>query len=272
MKILRLLGALAVFELLGFTATAQVPVIYNPLNIALVGQVQQEAVWGAPHGSVTFLQTEGTTNLTINTRSLLALIATDQGFTLPPKAKLWLVGDLFYILRQDNTVFKYIDSELLNITYVTNVLQYKMIDTTNKFVHSFTGTSVAILAYNGSSISFTLNCYGKATFNNAGNFNHPDNWVQSYSYFGWGFGSGTCDGQNMVIKGSLNGKNTMRYGGGGQGNGTFPGGGPILPPLPPGPGGDEGTFPGQPGIFPGGGSSLPLLPPAPGDDAGTFPH
>jgi hypothetical protein len=272
MKTIRLLGALAVFGLPAFTATAQVPVIYNPLNIALVGQVQQEAVQGAPKDGVTFLQIEGTTNLTINTRSLLELIATDQGFTLPPKAKLWLAGDMFYILKQDNTIFKYIDSELLSITYVTNVLQYKMVQTTNKFVRSFTGTSVAILAYNGSSLSFTLTCYGKTTFYNAGNFKNPDNWIQSYSYSGSGFGSGTCDGQNMVIKGSLNGKYTLRYGGGGQGTGTFPGGGPSLPPLPPAPGGDGGVFPGQSGIFPGGGSSLPLLPPAPGDDAGTFPH
>jgi hypothetical protein len=244
MKIIRFLSATAVFGLLAFTATAQVPVIYNPLNIALVGQVQQEAVQGVPTGSVTFLQTVETTNLTINTRSLLELIAADQGFTLPPKAKLWLAGDMFYILKQDDTIFTNVDSELLSITYVTNVLQYKMIQTTNKFMHTFAGTSVAIIAYNGSSVSFTLNCYGKATFYNAGNFNNPDNWVQSYSYSGWGFGSGTCDGQNMVIKGSLKGKYTLRYGAGGQG----------------------------PGTFPGGGSSLPLLPPAPGDDAGTFPH
>jgi hypothetical protein len=240
MKILRLLGALAVFGLLGFAATAQVPEINNPLNIALVGQVQQEAVGGAPNGVVTFLQTVGTTNLTINTRSLLELIATDQGFTLPPKAKLQLVGDMFYILRQDNTIFTIVDSNLLSITYVTNVLQYKMIDTTNQFVHTFTGMSVAILAYNGSSISFTLNCYGKAVFYNAGN--HASR-VESHSYSGWGFGSGTCDGQNMVIKGSLNGKYTLRYGAGGQGPGTFPGGGPILPPLPPASGDDAGTFP-----------------------------
>jgi hypothetical protein len=80
-----------------------------------------------------------------------------------------------------------------------------------------------------------LNCYGKEIFYNASNFT---NAVLSRSYSGWGFGSGTCDGQNMVIKGSLKGKDTTRYAVGG-GVGTFPPGGPLA--FPPD---DSGTFPG----------------------------
>jgi hypothetical protein len=234
MKIIRLLSAMAVFGLLAFTAKAEI-YIYNPLNIALVGQVQQDTVQGAPKSGVLSEVSARTTNLTINTKSLLTLIATDQGFTLPPKAKLWLDGDMFYLLKQDNTIFTIVDSNLLSITYVSDVLNSKQIVTTKTYLETITGTSVAILAYNGSSISFTLNCYGKEIFYNASNFT---NAVLSRSYSGWGFGSGTCDGQNMVIKGSLKGKDTTRYAVGG-GVGTFPPGGPLA--FPPD---DSGTFPG----------------------------
>jgi hypothetical protein len=204
------------------------------IGVRSVGQVQQEeSAVSTPGGGYTYLVSATTTNFTINTKSLLKLIAADQGFTLPPKAKLWLVGDMFYVLHQDNTVFTNIDSELLSITYVTNVLAYKTIQKTNSYASTVTETSVAILAYNGSSISFSLNCYGKNTFYNKTDFT---NAVASYSYSGQGFGSGTSGDQNMIVKGSLSGKHTTRYKVGG-GVGTFPGG-------------DSGTFPGGQGPLP----------------------
>ena len=97
----KLLGVMTVFGLLALNAKAQILEIYSPLNIDLVCQVQQGE-----------FEPASTTNLTINTESLLTLIATDQGFTLPAKAKLWLADDRFYILKHDNTPFRMIDRDL----------------------------------------------------------------------------------------------------------------------------------------------------------------
>jgi hypothetical protein len=224
---------MAVLGLLAFAAQAQVMMgISGPLNIALVGQVQQEeTVISTPGGGHISLASASTTKFRINTKSLLKLIAADQDLTLPPKAKLWLSGNSFYILRQDNTIFTNIDSELLSITYVTNVLAYKTIQKTNSYASTVTETLIAILDYNGSSISFSLNCYGKNTFYNATDFT---NAIAVNSYSGPAFGSGTSGDQNMIVKGSLKGKHTTRYAVGGGGVGTFP------PPNNP-----SGEFPGS---------------------------
>jgi hypothetical protein len=261
MKKTRLLGAVVVFGLLAFTAKAQ---INTPLNLALVGQVQQDQTGGPPASGVLYQVVATTTNVTINTKSLLKLIAADQGFTLPPQARLWPSGNTFFILNQNNTIFTNIDSEVLSLTYVTNVLEFQTIQTTNHhYASTITEPLVAVLTYNGSSISFTLNCYGKYHFYNA---TDSTNAILVISFSGQCFGSGTCGDRNMVIKGSLSGKRTERYhvgGGGGPGTfpgpggrGSFPGGFPVLPPPPlgapgtPSSGGSGIIAPGVLGVFP----------------------
>jgi hypothetical protein len=192
----KLLNTMAVFGLLTFTTQAQTLAlaINNVMSIALVCQVQQDST--------------GVTNCKITTKSLLELIATDQGFTLPAKAKLWSSDDAFSVLNADDTIFTNIDTNLLNITYVTAVLKSKLTQTTNTYTDTINGSSVIILNYNGSSVSFTFNCYGKQNFLNK---IKGTNAVASSSFSGDGFGSGICDGQDMVVKGSLTGKYSMRY-------------------------------------------------------------
>jgi len=225
----KLLSVLAIVGLLTFTSEAQTLAINDIMNVALVCQVQQDE---HPDAS--------TTNLEINTKSLLKLIAADLGLTLPPHAKLWLANNIFSILKEDNTIFADIDTNLLNITYVTTVLKSKLLQTKNTYLETLDGTSIVTLVYNGSSISFTLNCYGKNGFYNKVNFSKTtNNAITSNSFSGWGFGSGLCNGQNMVVKGSLTGIYSTRYTTGG-GVGTFP------------PGNGSGIFPGS--------------------DVGTFPH
>ena len=238
MKKIKSLGALAVFGLLALAAKAQIEStqtvqlylpVNNAMNVALVGQVQQEAIPSAPRSGVMF-QTQKTTKLTINTRSLLAMIAADQGFTLPAKAKLKLLDDTFLVLNQDNTVFTNVDRELLSLTYVTNVLESTLTQTPDIFATTITITSIAVLTYNGCSTAFTLNCYGKAVFHSQFGRSYP---FMSHSYSCQAFGSGTCNGQNMVIKGSLSGKETLRGFGGvpGQPPGGQGGGGHPQPPI-----------------------------------------
>lgn len=218
MKRPRLFGALAVFGLLTLAAQAQMVEIDGPVNIALIGQVQQQVTaLSTPGGGYFYLQSATTTNFTINTKSLLKLIAADQGFILPPKAKLWLAGDMFYILRQDNSIVTNIDSELLSITYVTNVLEYQTVQKTNRYVSTIKETLIATLHYNGPSLSFTLDCYGKTAFYNQTDFT---NAIAVNSYSGQGFGYGTSGGLNMIVKGSLQGRHAFRYQVGGVG--TFP--------------------------------------------------
>jgi len=214
----KLLNAITTFVFLAFTAQAQTLAINNVMNIALVCQVQRQVQQDS----------SSMTNCKITTKSLLELIATDQGFTLPAKAKLWLNDDTFFVLNADDTIFTNIDTNLLNITYVTTVLKSKLIQTTNTYTDTINGTSVIILNYNGSSVSFTFNCYGKQNFLNKVK---GSNAVLESSFSGDGFGSGMCDGQNMIVKGSLTGKYSTRY--------TVDGGVGIFPP------GDLGTFPGN---------------------------
>ncbi len=232
MKKIKLLAALAILGL-AFAARAQTPV-YSPLNIALVGQVQQpQIIVGTPGGGHISLISATTTNLTINTKSLLKLIAADQGLTLPPKARLWLADDRFVIVNPDNTIFTNVDTELLSITYVTNVVVLKTVYPTNGYVNTLTETLVTSLDYNGSSISFTLNCYGK--FHCQDRDNHI-NEVVARSYSCQGLGSGTCGDRSMVIKGSLSGQCTTQYSPGDEGGhpGTVPHPFPPRPPKPPG--------------------------------------
>lgn len=218
----KLSSVLAVFGLLAFTSGAQTLAINDLMNVALVCRVQQDE---PPDAS--------TTNLKINTKSLLELIAADQGLALPPHAKLWLANNVFSILNEDNTIFADIDTNVLNITYVTTVLKSKLLQTTNNYLETIDGTSIVTLAYNGPSISFTLNCCGKNSFYNKVNFTKTaNNAIASNSFSGWGFGSGTYNGQNMIVRGSLKGTYSTRYTAGG-GVGTLP------------PGSGIGAFPGS---------------------------
>jgi hypothetical protein len=204
----KLLNIIAVLGLLTFTAEAQNFTINSIMNVKLVCQVQQEESY----------ETSSTTNLTINTKSLLEMIATDQGFTLPAKAKLWLSGNSFSVLNSEGTIFVNIDTNLLNITYVTTVLKSNLTQTTNTYVNTINGTSVVILNYSGSSVSFTFNCCGKQNFLNKLKDIHA---VALSSFSGRGFGPGICNSQNMIIQGSLTGKYSTRYTVG-DGVGTFP--------------------------------------------------
>lgn len=232
----KLLSAITIFVFLAFTAQAQTLAINNVMNMALVCQVQQDS--------------SSVTNCKITTKSLLELIATDQGFTLPAKAKLWLANDSFFVLNADDTIFTNIDTNILNITYVTAVLKSKLIQTTNTYKDTINGTSIVTLNYNGSSASFTFNCCGKQNFLNKV---RNTNAVALSSFSGSGFGPGIYDGQNMIVKGSLTGKFNQRYTvGGGVGTfppgdlGTFPGDGVL------------GTFPGNSDMpVPGSGSTVP---------------
>jgi len=208
MNQIKLLSVVAIVGLLAFASKAQTLEIYGNMNVALVCQVQQGA---------------STTNFEINTQSLLKLIAADQGFTLPPQAKLFLADDIFYILRKDNTIFTIINTNLLNVTYGTTVLKSKLIQTKNAYLETVDGTSIATIAYNGSSISFTLNCCGENDFYNTVDFTKTtNNSFVSNSFSGFGFGPGICNGQNMVVKGFLTGTYSLRYTPQGGGSATFP--------------------------------------------------
>jgi len=221
MKEIKILCTLVAFGLAAANVQAQALNIYCPLNIELVCQVQQVPTDVVPTGNVVLDERATTTKLKINTKTLLAMIATDEGFTLPPNAKLWLASDVFYIFRQDNTIFTNVNSGLLNITYMTNVMDYRLFITTKRYVSNLTEPTTAIIAYNGSSVSFSLNCYGKVKFYNA--TDDSTNYILSTSYSGLGFGSGICAGQNMVITGSVAGEQTQRYKTGSGGNaGEFP--------------------------------------------------
>jgi len=116
MKEIKILCTLVAFGLAAANVQAQALNIYCPLNIELVCQVQQVPTDVVPTGNVVLDERATTTKLKINTKTLLAMIATDEGFTLPPNAKLWLASDVFYIFRQDNTIFTNVNSGLLNIT------------------------------------------------------------------------------------------------------------------------------------------------------------
>jgi hypothetical protein len=206
-----LLSVVTIVGLLTFTGEAQTLAINNIMDIVLVCQVQQA---GPPNAS--------TTNLEINTQSLLELIATDQGFTLPSHAKLWLANNSFSVLRADNTIFANIDTNILNIIYGTTVLKSKLIQTSKIYSDTIKETSVVALVYNGTAISFSLNFVGENNFVNDVNFaKATNNAIVSSSFSGLGFGSGTCGGQGMVVTGSLTGKYSFRYTAGG---GTFPSG------------------------------------------------
>lgn len=214
----------AIIALLSFTARAQTLSLNEVMSLGLDCQIQQN--------ESTFTST--TTNLEINTQSLLELVAADQGFTLPPHAKLWLGGNGFAVLRQDNTIFTNIDTNILSVTYVSTVLKSKLIQNRNLYQDTVDGTSVVTLIYNGSTISFNLNFIGDQTFYNQANYaKTTNNAVVSTSFSGRGFGGGTCGGKNMVVTGFLNGNYTFSYTTGNAG------------PMPPG--GGDGAFP-SPGL------------------------
>ena len=200
---------IANLELLALSTKAQPLGVEGIMNVALDCQVQQAS---------------GTTNLQINTQSLLELIAKDQGFTLPAHAKLWLGGDSFVILKQDNTPFTNVDVNILNVTCVATVLKSdKSTNSTHPktYVITIKGTSVVALNYNGTSISFNLNFVGENDlFNEVPESNAQNDAVYTRSFTGSGLGSGTCGEQSMVVTGSLTGTYSMRYVVGGTG--TFP--------------------------------------------------
>lgn len=230
MKKAKLLTASIVLGLLVFGAQAQILIISGPLNLALTARVQQgETVQTTPGGGYSYLLSGTTSNLMITTKSLLKMIAADQGFALPPRAKLWLDDDTFYILRQDNTVFTNIDYGILSISYVRNVLACKTIQKTNHYQSTVTGTLVATIYYNGSSLSFALDCYGKNAFYNTSD---GTNAVAVNAFAGQAIGCGNTDGHDMVLKGTLSGRQTQRY--------KVDDVGILLPPL----GNPTGSFPG----------------------------
>jgi hypothetical protein len=216
MKQIKLLCVFAALGWLGLNARAQIVEFYCPLNVALVCQVQQEPTEVTGTNNLVYKDRATTTNLTINTKTLLALIAADQGLTLPKNAKLWRVPGGFYIIGPDNTIFTNVDSGLLNLTYVTNVINNNTFLTANRhYVSNVNSPTTAILTYNGLSVTFTLNLYGKYEFYNESDDNFI-NTILSTSFSGEGFGSGTSGGQGMIITGSVTGSETQRTKGGAQ--------------------------------------------------------
>ena len=147
-------------------------------------------------------------NFKINTKSLLKLIANDQGFTLPDDAKLWLMGDSFAIVNAHNTIFTNISTDVLNVAYVTDIFNSKLNQTQKIYNNTIKGTQVVTLNYNGSSTSFTLSCYGKYYFHNESNGRNA--FVRS-SFSSEGFGPGTSNGHNMIVTGSVDGDYFLRY-------------------------------------------------------------
>ncbi|HTY88697.1 MAG TPA: hypothetical protein VMB80_14615 [Candidatus Acidoferrum sp.] len=233
MKRAKSLSCMIVLGLLAAATHGQILKISGPLHLALKAWVQQgETVQTTPGGGYSYLLSATTSNLTITTKSLLKMIAADQGFTLPPRAKLWLDDDTFYILRQDNTIFTNIDYEILSIAYANNVLAYKTIQKGGHYQSTVAGTLIATIYYNSSSLSFALDCYGKNTFYTAAD---GTNAVAVNSFTGQAFGCGSTDGHDMVLKGTLGGRQTQGY--------KVADGG-ILPPFL---GNPTGSFPGLDG-------------------------
>jgi hypothetical protein len=158
------------------------------------------------------------TNFEINTKSLMQLIARDQGFALPPNARLWLPAGApgLSILYQDHVIFTNVDTNIFNITLVTNIVSDKITQTKNTYSETVFAPTVLQLNYNGASASFTLTCagdwksYSKIVFHKAG---YGSNVINSFS--GTCAGYGTYGDQNMVIRGTMKGnytKTTTRAG------------------------------------------------------------
>lgn len=207
MKPSKISWAILVFGLLQFTAKAQDLVGNEYVNFSLACQAPE-------------------TNFEINTKSLVRLIAADQGFTPPSNARLWLFGGPtgLLLLRQPNGNSTIVDTNIFNIAFVTNILSYQLTQNTNTYLETAFAPTVLELNYNGASVSFTLTCAGDWKFYNHVNFHKSrDNAIVITSFSGTCVGYGTYGGQTMVIKGTMKGNYTFRYaaddGGGGGGDG-----------------------------------------------------
>ena len=176
----------------------------NTVTVALVGQVQQEDVKTVSGGATNYTWT--TTNLLINNKALLALIAKDQVFTLPANANLGMIENTFVVLNKDKSIFTNVNSGLLSLAMGTSVSKGKATQTAKSETETDASTSVGTMTYNGTNVTkviFTLNFLGKDSYTAKDNYT---NGIVSESFSGSGAGSGSCLGQNMVIKGSLSGK------------------------------------------------------------------
>jgi hypothetical protein len=208
MKLIKLFSIVSSIGCLLFATKTDAQEINDPLDIQLKCEVQQNG---------------GTTNLEISTQALLELVAADQGFALPVHARLWLSGSSFVVLRQDSTVLTAIDTNILNVTYTTMIVNSKSTQTSKSYLSTVDAKPVAILNYNGTSLSFSFNFIGGYHISNSVSpLKANNNAAYSTSFSGSGFGSGICGSQNMVITGTITGNNSYRYSTGGSGLGAFP--------------------------------------------------
>jgi len=193
------LGLLAVIGLLAFAAHAQTISLNCDMDIALTCQVQ-------PGGEV------DKSTLKINTKSLLELIAGDQGFKLPSNAKLWYSSLGVFILNQDGGVFTNVDTNIFNITFDAGIQSYKITDTAKLYEETLREPSALTLNYNGATVSFNLACVGNYEFYNKVNYAESGkNAIVTSSFSGACLGSGMDNGQAMIIKGTLTGNYSFRY-------------------------------------------------------------
>jgi len=210
MKLIKLFSIVSSIGCLVFATKADAQEINDPLDIQLKCEVQQNG---------------GTTNLEISSQALLELVAADQGFAIPVHARLWLSGSSFVVLRQNSTILTTIDTNILSVAYATTIVNSKSTQTSKGYLGTVDAKPVAILNYNGTSLSFSFNFIGNYSISNSVSFlKANNNAVYSTSFSGSGFGSGICGTENMVITGTIRGNNSYRYSTGGSGLGAFPSG------------------------------------------------
>jgi len=219
----RLMAVMAVSCLVSLAARAQDMSIYGKLDVSLFCQVPTVTYPGA-------FPSAGTTNLYINTHSLLQLIASDQGITLPDHAALWLANNTFFILNQTNGIVATVDTNLFQISYGASATKSKLIQKAKLYVETADEKTTVNLSYQGNQISFNASFTGDYLFYNQANWANQNAFV-SYAFSGNGSGTGTWNGHALTLKGTLTDKFNYPYNVGTY-TGQLPAGGPVAGAFP----------------------------------------
>lgn len=189
-----LLSTVAMLGLVAFNAQAVGFLITNTVSVALVGQVQQNEVISRSSTVTNYSRT--TTNLTLNTKSLLKMIAADQGFTLPTNASLGMIENTFVVLKKDKSVFTNVT--VMGMSTMAEVGKDDIRLTAKNVAETQTGTRVGTISYSGtnSTIEFTLFFRASDTYTAKNNLTNgvPVVGTVSESFSGSGHGPGSCQG------------------------------------------------------------------------------
>lgn len=204
-----LLSTVAMLGLMAFNAKAlDGNIITNTVSVALVGHVQQNEVTSTNASGTVTNYSRTTTNLTLNTKSLLKMIAADQGFNLPTNASLGMIENTFVVLNKDKSIFTNVT--VMGMTKMAEVDKGDLKLTAKNAAEAQTGTQVGTISYNGtnSTIGFTLYFLASDSYTAKNNFTTngvPVVGTVSESFSGSGHGPGICQGNEMVISGSMSG-------------------------------------------------------------------